>query len=805
MLSRIRVLDCTSRLGWIAGRILADLGADVIKVERPDADVDDPAWQAHNLNKRRLALDLGAPSGRRVLPDLVAGSDILLECASPGSVEAQRFEHQRLRQHNGGLIQVSITPFGRTGPRADWAASDIELMAAGGAMSLAGEADGTPVRITVPQSGGWAGATAATGALTALHARERTGGQGQLVDVSAQAAIIAALANAPTFWDLERTLPMRAGAFITGRSLVGARYRVFWPCRDGYINFILYGGNAGRRTNEALVSWMRDAGVGPGALGRIDWSSFSPTELDQAQVDAIEEPIGRFMRELTKREFLDGACEREMLGYPVSTVADIAADPQLAARQYWREVVDGGGSTRRFCGGFGIVDGERMKIRHAPGEAALSAWDVLAELDRRSAGGTDEGGQPSGPRPGTQAIRALGDVKVVVFGGYAAGPWIGKVLANFGARVVHVESKDRPDGFRLEYPPFKDGERGINRGGTFAFFNDSKYGITLDVKKPGGVELARRLTDWCDILIENMRPGVMARIGLGYDALVETNPDLIQLSTCNMGQTGPRAHTPGFGSQLSAMAGFCGLAGEPDGPPMLLYGPYIDFIAAFYGTSAVLAALEHRHETGKGARVDISQYECGVSFLAGAILDYHLSGAIAERRGNEDPCAAPHGAYACAEDEWLTLSCWSDAEFNSLAAVLGKAQWSADERFATLAARQEHGARIDAAISAWCVARRAEAAARLLQASGVHAYPVNTVADLFSDPQLVHRNTWRVRRHPIIGDQAYYFPGFDLLDTPGDVTSPAPLLGGDNERVYRELLGLTAADIDRYRAGGVIG
>jgi crotonobetainyl-CoA:carnitine CoA-transferase CaiB-like acyl-CoA transferase len=319
------------------------------------------------------------------------------------------------------------------------------------------------------------------------------------------------------------------------------------------------------------------------------------------------------------------------------------------------------------------------------------------------------------------------------------------------------------------------------------------------------VELARHLVDWCDILIENMRPGVMARIGLGHERLAETNPDLIQLSTCNMGQTGPRAQTPGFGSQLSAMAGFCGLAGQPDGPPMLLYGPYIDFIAAFYGASAALAALERRRVSGEGARLDVSQYECGVSFLAGELLDFHATGTVATRRGNADESASPHGAYPCVDGQWLVLSCWTDAEFARLAAVLDWPERADDARFATVVARQANAGILDAAITAWCGTRAADASAMTLQSSEIHAYAVNTVADLFTDPQLTHRETWRVRRHPVIGDQAYYFPGFDLLDTPGDVMSAAPLLGGDNEHVYRDCLGLTEAELDRYRESGVIG
>src|SRR2546423_10497634 len=206
---------------------------------------------------------------------------------------------------------------------------------------------------------------------------------------------------------------------------------------------------------------------------------------------------------------------------------------------------------------------------------------------------------------------ALEQVKVLEFGAYAAGPGIGKYLANFGAEVVHVESKQRPDGFRLQYPPFKDGQVGLNRSGCFAFFNDSKFCVTLDLKNPEGLKLAYRLVAWSDIVIENMRPGVMSRLGLGYETLREHQPGLIMLITSNMGQTGPHASHPGFGSQLSSLSGFTHLIGEADGPPNLLYGPYIDFIAVAYGGISVLAALDYSRRTGEGAFIDLSQYEAG--------------------------------------------------------------------------------------------------------------------------------------------------------------------------------------------------
>ena len=386
---------------------------------------------------------------------------------------------------------------------------------------------------------------------------------------------------------------------------------------------------------------------------------------------------------------------------------------------------------------------------------------------------------------------ALEGLRIAEFGSYAAGPHIGKMLANFGATVVHVESRARPDGFRLQYPPYKDGKPGIDSGGCFAYFNDSKLGLTLDLKNPRGLELALRLVRACDVVIENMRPGVMARLGLGYETLQAERADLIMLSSCNMGQTGPRADTPGFGSQLTALAGMCHLTGEPGGPPMLLYGPYIDFISSVLGAVAVLAALERRRRTGAGARLDLSQYECGLMFLAGALLDFHAHGRVAQRDGNRDAVAAPHGAYACAQGTWLALSCWSDAEFRRLALVLGRPELQRGEADA-----------LDAALASWLAGRRAEDAAETLQAARVHAHAVSTAADLFGDPQLAARGQWRRRPHPVIGEQAYCFPAFDLAETPGDITRAAPTLGADNERVCFELLGMTQSDYAACRDAG---
>lgn len=394
MLGGYRVLDLSGRIGWLAGRLLADLGADVIKVEAPDADLDDADWRAFNVNKRVLRLDARAPGAHDALDRLAARVDVLIESVQPGDVDAARFDPGRLRQLNARLIHVTVTPFGRTGPRSGWLASDLETMAAAGAMSLAGQPDGKPMRVSVAQSHAWAGTQAAVGALTALVCRTATG-VGQHVDVSAQAAALLALAHAPAFWDMEQGEPTRAGAYVTGRSIRGARYRAFWHCADGYLNFVLYGGHAGRRTNRQLVQWMREAGAALGALADVDWSRFDPKLATQEQVDRLEEPIARFFLGLTKREFLDQASRREMLGYPVSTTEDIAGDPQLAARRFWQDLEVADERIERHCGAFPIVDGARAPLRHAPG-CEVGLHDLLREVEG------DEGGCASQAAPGAR-------------------------------------------------------------------------------------------------------------------------------------------------------------------------------------------------------------------------------------------------------------------------------------------------------------------------------------------------------------------------------------------------------------------
>ena len=398
---------------------------------------------------------------------------------------------------------------------------------------------------------------------------------------------------------------------------------------------------------------------------------------------------------------------------------------------------------------------------------------------------------------------ALHGVTVVEFGGYAAGPAIGKYLANFGARVIHVESVARPDGFRLQYPPYKDGRVGINRSGCFAFFNDSKQGVTLDIKHPSAASLVYRLMARTDVVIENMRPGVMTRLGFGYTDLRAHNPRLIMLSTSNLGQTGPRATHPGFGSQLSSLSGFTEFIGAADGPPQCLYGPYIDMVAVAYGGAIVLAALDRQRRTGEGAFIDLAQYESGLQFVAPALLDYAVNGASSRRDGNRDLVAVPHGCYLCRDERWIVLSCWDDAEWSRLTDAIGDAALASDGSLATALGRRAREADVNAALARWTRLRDAADAIAALNRARVHAAAVNTMRDLYDDPQLAARRTWQGHDHADLGWMRYRMVSFQLSETPGAVRAAAPRLGEHNDDVFRGWFGLSAEEYSTLADEGV--
>lgn len=401
---------------------------------------------------------------------------------------------------------------------------------------------------------------------------------------------------------------------------------------------------------------------------------------------------------------------------------------------------------------------------------------------------------------------ALEGLHVVEFAAYAAGPVIGKFLGNHGATVVHVESRARPDGFRLQYPPYRESRPGIDRAGLFALCNDSKLGITVDLKHPQAQPVKQALATWADVIIENFTPGTIERLGLGYGKVQALNPGAIMLSTANLGQLGPHARHPGFGSQLSSFAGFTHLTGYPDQPPTILYGPYIDFIAVGMGLVAILAALDRRAETGHGQYIDLSQFAAGIQFMAAPLLDLQVNGRVAERRGNWHPAASPHGVFPCAgEDRWCTIAVYSDAQWQSLCDAMGRPAFVAGHpEWDSLLGRRAAEAEIAAGIAEWTGSRGAEEIAAQLQAAGVAAAVVRRVDELYADPQLEARGFWQALEHPVLGSFHYQGPPWQISAAPWEIRGRSPLFGEHNALLFGEMLGMDGALVQSLVDSGVI-
>ncbi len=352
LLEGCRVLDFSNELGFLCGKILGDMGADVIKVEKPGGDEarnlgsfykDEPDpeknlyWFSYNHNKRGITLDITQETGQDIVRKLIKDTDIMIETFPPGYLKKLGLDYKSLSKINPTLIMTSITPFGQTGPYKDYKGSDLILTAMSGFMSVLGDSDKPPVRPTLPQSYMWIGMHAAEGTLLAYYHRGMTG-EGQQVDVSGQAGVTWAASIAPSFYDYNKEVPRRSGCFLTGRSITGAIMRAVYPCKDGFVTYIIYGGPAGIRTNQKLTEWMDSKGMCPDFIKNKDWAKFDIATVTQEEIDQLEKVYSEFFQTLTKDEFFQGCLDKDMLGYPVMTAKEIMADEQLKARDMWKEV-----------------------------------------------------------------------------------------------------------------------------------------------------------------------------------------------------------------------------------------------------------------------------------------------------------------------------------------------------------------------------------------------------------------------------------------------------------------------------------
>ncbi|MBI4288742.1 MAG: CoA transferase [Chloroflexi bacterium] len=825
-----RILDLTDEKGWLAGKVLADLGAEVILVESPGGN---PAryrriygsnaaalrqaqggayWLAFNTGKRSVTLDLSKPGGKKSFLSLAGTADAIIESFSPGWLEAQELSYETLSRANPGLVLTSITPFGQSGPYKSFQASDLISMAMGGLMHVTGDPDRRPLRIGLPQSYLHAGLHAAIGTLIALHARERLG-VGQWVDVSIHESVVRCLTHDLPMWEFGHDLMQRCGP---GHYFGKLPYREIWPCADGAVAFRIVGGVGGKRISY-LVDWMRREGMA-GALDNVDWDRANLADLTPAEMESWDRSFLAFFQRHTRAELY---AEAQAIGLPlcpVNTVPEVMVEPQLMFRQFWaflehperRASIPYPGVPYHFSGGNVSVS------RRAP-QVGQDTQSVLEEAAQRRPPRT----APSRPA-GTSSTAALAGLKVLDLTHQLTGPLITKYLADFGATVVKLESTTRPDLTRVSQP-FQGGKPGINLSGSFVNYNTNKLSLGLDLKRPEARPIVEKLVKWADVFVENLGPGAAAKLGLDYGAVSRLHPDIIMLSTTAQGQGGPSSLAPGYGWNLNGLCGFTDVVGWPDRPPVSPHVAYTDVVAPGYGVVALLAALDHRRPDAhrdEGQYIDLSQLEAGLSFLAPTLLDYAINGETPRLQGNRSPDHAPHNVYPCrGQDpsassghgrsktlgtEWCAIAVSNQEEWQALVKTMGGPEWSLQERFQSLEGRKENEDELDALISAWTVQYEPRELMLRLQAAGVPAGMVQTAADLWSeDPQLQHRQYLVSQPHKAMGRCTFQGWPVKLSLTPVR-PGTAPCLGEHTEYVCKEILGLSDEELADLLAKGVV-
>ncbi len=816
MLSPYRVLDLTDDRGLLCGQMLADLGADVIQIEPPGGfparrlgpfrgGVPDPEgslyWWAYARNKRSLVLDIDTPEGKATLRRLAATADFLIESAGPGALDRRGLGYGDLRSVNPALVYVSISAFGGDGPKAHDAASDLVLLAAGGALAITGDQDRPPVRITAPQAWLHAAADAAVGALIAHHERIRSG-RGQHVDVSAQQSVTLAtqstiLAHAVGFMPVQR---------CSGGVRMGPlQSRLVYPARDGFVSITFLFGSAIGAATRRLMEYIHEQGGCDAATRDKDWLTYFELLLTGQEsfeeYERVKEVVAAFTAARTKAELLAAALERDLLIAPVATVPEVAASEQLAHREYFQtHDAPGGSRAVRHVGPFAKFSRSPIRYRRRAPTIGEHGPEILAglEVQEREASRADARG--TGATAG-----ALADVRVLDLMWAVAGPASTRMLADYGATVVRVESPRRVDVCRT-MPPFSALPPGGEYSALFHSMNAGKRMVTLDLGSAEGRAVMLDLVRWADVVTESFTPQVLRRLGLDYEALRAVRSDVIMLSTCLMGQTGPLATFAGFGNLAGAITGFYELCGWPDRAPAGPFGAYTDYVSPKYCAAAILAALEHRRRTGEGQYIDLAQAEASLHFLAPAILDHHVNGRASTRAGNDDRVASPHGVYpASGEDRWVAITVADDVEWRGLCAAMNRPDLGADPRFATPAARHAAADALDAAVTSWTRDRVATEIAALLQQHGVPASPVQTSPDLCDDPQLRHRGHFITLSHPEGVPAVAESTRLRLSRTPARVDGVVPTLGRDTQAVLADVLGYDEDRITALVVSGALG
>lgn len=794
----VRVLDLAEEGGAYCGKLLADMGADVIKIEPPGgapmrrigpfhADAPDPNgsvffWH-YNTSKRSVTLDLAIPPDRTRFLELSQTTDLIIETAPPGHLDTLGLGYATLSARNPRLTLVSITPFGQTGPYRNYRGSDLICQALGGMVYVNGFPEEAPLQGLGLQAYHSASTFAAIGALLALLARERSG-RGQWIDVSIQECVAACVEHASSFFHQDGTVAERHG------SLHWTRYFRLGHCTDGYVMHCTLG------DWTSLLEWVNADGKAQD-LTEPSWEDFNYRRDHCAHLFDV---LDQWAASYTVADLVEGAQLRRLPYAAVLPPQSLPHNPQLGARGFFVSVPhDERGEALPYPGAPYVFDRTPWRIHRRPPMVGEHNAEVFTELERRAPTPVQ---QP--PRsPQHAALRPLAGVRIIDFTWVVAGPVATRILADHGAEVIKIERRDALD-------------FGSRRGGLTGNLNRGKQSIVIDMNTARGVELAKQLIAAADVVVDNFSARVMRHWGLDYEGLRRIKPDIIAVSMSGFGHSGPWRDYVSYGPTLQALSGHSLLMRHPDHQPAGWGFSYSDMAGGYSGALAVLIALYHRRLTGEGQHVDLSQLENLTALLGPHLLSVLFDGeplcAALDNASQEMP-SAPHGVYQCAtlpgdaaaRDRWCAIAVFGDGDWEKFCGALGYPAWTREPRFATHAARAANRAALDAYVESWTRAHSVEDVMRQLQTAGVAAGIVANAADLCRrDPHLQARDYW-VRIATPEGEMVE-LDGVPLKmsETPGAIESAGPLLGEHTDTVLRRVLGMNAGAVAELRAAKVV-
>ncbi|MFP6654721.1 MAG: CoA transferase [Myxococcota bacterium] len=802
-LSHLRVIDLTSFATAYCGKLLADLGAEVIKIEPPEGDPGrreapfiEIGPRSHSLpfavrngQKKSVVLDLETEIDRDRFKILAAESDLILESHPVGALSRLGLGYAELAELHPELVMTSITGFGQTGPQRAFRSNDLVASALGGLMTSVGMSEDPPLRLAGHQSDIASATFAAASSLIALFHRDRTG-RGQHVDISrleVTAAVTHIAGVGP--WLEDGIIPRRVGTGLVA-SVPSGSFR----CRDGWVYLMV-----NRPAHWlALAKWIRE-GTGNEEVMTPDF--FGPSSNRLPFRELLDVFIGDLAATLSVEEMVREGQHRHIAVTPVQRAQPLLEDTHLRTRNFFIELpIDDDIHLRTPGTPVRMAGRPRSKGQRAP---ALGEHDgeILGKPRSRPWPVTVDGNLGEG------ATGALTGLRVVEFGAGLAAPWIGRMLAFAGAEVIKIESRDFPDVPRLFVPP-RAPELGTQPESSpwFTDWSAGKRFVALDLRNEAGAELARRIVDQSDAVISNYSVGVLEKLGLGFERLIERNPQLVMLESSGFGEDGPNSGYVTWGPNIEAASGLASLTGFPDRECSISHFAYPDPLSASHGLMVLMAGLIDREHNGEGQRLCLSQLETTMAAIGPLLAEAAAFDREPARLGNRARDLAPYGCFPCrGEDRWCVLCVEDEADWERLKEVLGRPSWADEPRFARMADRVIHAEALEEKLSEWTAGQSDYEVMSICQAAGLASGVVQNAEDLFRrDPQLAARRFFEEIPHFKKGAVFASTIPLGLTATPGSTSQAGSSLGHDNRMVLEKILGLSAAQFDEVVAMGAV-